>query len=152
MHSTTLNVTYFPTDRTGDWHTLTLPILREPIKPMPCVRTVFVSGPYRAPVGSSRPKTRVIRNVDHARKAAIRLWKEGYDVVFCPHLNTAYFDDIIPDQRFRDASLLWLSSGFYTDLYLLKGWEDSEGATAEANMAAHMGMRIRCEEDEEDEV
>ena len=54
---------------------------------------------YRA----SHPR-RNLAEYHQARKAGITLWTLGYTVI-CPHLNTAHFDGVVPDQRFLDGDL-----------------------------------------------
>lgn len=80
---------------------------------------VFVSGPYRGDVSG---------NIERAKQVAIRLWKLGYAVV-CPHLNTAHFDGICPDETWLKGDLEIMSR--CDAVYMMAGWDTSAGAKAE---------------------
>ena len=97
------------------------------------MKLVFVSGKYRGDVDA---------NIAHAKKAAIRLWQAGY-VVLCPHLNSALFDGLCPDE-------VWLAGDIEMMkrcdiIFMLSNWRDSEGAKAELEIAAKLGMGIMFE-------
>jgi hypothetical protein len=94
---------------------------------------VFISGPYRGDIKA---------NIEHARQAAIRLWSRG-EVVICPHLNTAYFDGIAPDEHFLRGDLEILSR--CNSIYMLKGWTQSEGAQDELKLAWDLNLNVRYE-------
>ena len=110
-------------------------------------RVAFLSGPYRA-----TPTTTVLENIREAEAHAITLWKAGF-AVFCPHLNTAHFDGLCPDRTWLLGDLEILSRLRKTDLvFMIPGWEFSEGAKAEKKRAEELGIpifysleQIRCE-------
>jgi hypothetical protein len=91
---------------------------------------VFVSGPYRGDVSG---------NIERAKQVAIRLWKLGYAVV-CPHLNTAHFDGICPDETWLKGDLEIMSR--CDAVYMMAGWDTSTGATAERQEAINQGKII----------
>ena len=64
------------------------------------IQLAYVAGPYRSPLGAHG----VQKNIEVARAVAAELWEFGH-VAVCPHMNTAHFDGLVPDQRFLDGSL-----------------------------------------------
>ena len=100
-------------------------------------RVAFLSGPYRA----TAEKT-VLDHIRQAEQYAIALWREGYAVI-CPHLNTAHFDGLCPDSMWLEGDLEILSRLRTTDLiFMIPGWERSEGSKAEKKRAEELGIPI----------
>ena len=98
---------------------------------------IYIAGPYRA-----ETPWRVLANVRAAQEAALRVWKLG-GVALCPHSNTGLFDGECPDD-------VWLLG----DLELLRrcdavlmigGWQKSQGACAERQLAEDLGLPIFSE-------
>lgn len=57
--------------------------------------------------------------------------------MICPHLNTANFDGIVPDQNFLDGTMEMMRR---CDLVvLLPGWGDSSGSIKEKSEADRLG-------------
>jgi hypothetical protein len=98
------------------------------------MKLIFVSGAYRA-----KDKIGVSKNIKLAREASKKLWQQGYAVI-CPHMNTAHFDGICPDDYFLDGDIEMMIR--CDAVYLLKNWEESEGAREEHNIALSRGMEI----------
>lgn len=89
--------------------------------------TVYIAGPYRGPTASA-----IRRNIERAREAAELVWTMGAKA-FCPHLNTAFMDGLVPDGVFLRADLEWLA---HCDAVLaIRGWSASEGACQEIRVA-----------------
>jgi len=93
---------------------------------------IYVSGPYRGDVAA---------NIARAWLVAQGLWARGFAVI-CPHCNSAFMDganfiqgdlDII--ERLRDGDAL----------YMMRGWEQSDGACLERDLAQRKGLRIYYE-------
>lgn len=83
----------------------------------------YVAGPYNA---DSRRK--ILINIFDARDTAIELWKIGFATI-CPQLNSAFFGDDVPEERFLPGYLRILET---CDLIvLLPTWEESPGARRE---------------------
>jgi len=99
-------------------------------------KLIYVAGKYRADT-----KEGVEANIRHAERAAKRLWQEGWAVI-CPHLNTAHFDG--DEDVFLEGGLEILSR--CDAIYMLNGWQDSEGATKEFDLADELGLNIYFEE------
>ena len=97
------------------------------------MEVVFLSGQYRGNVED---------NITHAERASKSLWQQGY-IVICPHLNTARFDGICPDETWLKGYLEILRR--CDSIYMLKGWDESVGAIAELKLAKQMGKRIYWE-------
>jgi hypothetical protein len=96
-------------------------------------KLVYVSGPYRAETING-----VFENVYRARKHALYLWNLGYSVL-CPHTNTAFMDGSLDDEAWLEGDLVMLAR---CDLiYMVPGWESSEGAKVELDRARESGIR-----------
>lgn len=98
----------------------------------PRLPVIYISGPFRAP-DDYRKKL----NRDAAEALAFLVWQVGA-VALCPHMNTANFDQALPDA-------VWLAG----DIELLRrcdamvltpNWALSEGATAERLWARAKGV------------
>lgn len=96
-------------------------------------KILYIAGPYR-PTGWWRlPILRTIKiaiNIWHARQAAKIVWKAG-DIAVCPHMNTAFFDGLVPDYRFLDGDLKIMAR--CDGILVLQG--KSAGAKAELEAA-----------------
>lgn len=101
-------------------------------------KVIYISGPYRAP-----DKFGISQNISKARRVAMRLWREGWAVI-CPHMNTAWFDDIIPDDQFiaGDMELIKRLDPESDAVYMLVNWHESKGAQAEHKLALDMGLNV----------
>ncbi len=105
-------------------------------------RVIYVAGKYR---GATEWEQAC--NISHAGYVARELWRRGWCVI-CPHKNTAYFGGILenPELDFRiwltgDLELLRRSDA----VYMLKGWEESQGAKREYARAMELGKPIYFE-------
>jgi len=98
------------------------------------VKLIFVSGPYRADTTEG-----VINNIAKARKAAIKLWREGW-AVFCPHSNTALFDGLADDSVWLKGDLEILKR--CDAIYMLKAWSNSTGSKVELKLAEELGLEV----------
>ena len=84
------------------------------------MRVAYIAGPYRAKNGRT-----VIENIREAEAVAIKYWKKGYAVI-CPHLNTAFFDGLCPDQVWLNGDLEILRR--CDTIVMMHGHRDSVGA------------------------
>ena len=94
------------------------------------MKIIFVSGPYRG---------NIAENIQKAKEASIQLWQDGYAVI-TPHLNTAHFDGYCPDEVWLAGDLEILRR--CDVIFMLPGWEQSEGAMAEHALAEELGKEI----------
>jgi hypothetical protein len=101
---------------------------------------IFISGAYRAKTIND-----TFANIMHARNAAIRLWSMNF-IVICPHLNSFLMDGICDDSIWLEGDLEILKR--CDAIYMLDGWEDSEGARKELGLAIKLGKKSYFEVDD----
>jgi len=63
----------------------------------------YIAAPYRA-----KSPVRLSQNIHEAKIMAQYYWLRG-DAVICPHMNSAFFDGLLPDYQFLKATLKMLS-------------------------------------------
>ena len=114
-------------------------VLEKPKIPMGNGQIIYVAGAYRAKTEEQKRE-----NVWHATRVSIRLWELGW-VVFSPINNTAYFDvySSLPDEVWLNGGLEFLKTCGV--IIMLKGWESSEGAKREREVAIEMGLTVLYE-------
>ena len=105
------------------------------VKTKPNRQSVFISGPYRSKWGLAG----VIWNIFKAWRAGRKLVREGYSV-FVPHLNTALMDGLQPVDFFLNCCLKELPN--FEVIYMMRGWEKSEGAREELAEARRRGLKV----------
>ena len=98
------------------------------------MKIIFVSGPYRA-----KTEWELVENIRRAEAAAIKLWQSGFAAI-CPHLNTAHFGGLCDDQVWLEGDLEILRR--CDAIFMLRGWENSEGARMEKRTAEKCGLEI----------
>lgn len=91
------------------------------------MQIVYISGPYR-----NKSINGMWENIAVARKVALKYWRLGYAVI-CPHLNTAFMDGACPDDVWLQGDLEILLR--CDVVVMLSGWEKSEGACEEHEIA-----------------
>ena len=113
--------------------------MQQPKIPMGDGKLIYVAGRYRVKADSSQAE-----NILHAQRVALRLWELGY-VVFTPHLNTANFNwySSLPDEVWLNGGLKFLE--LCQAIIMLKGFEESEGAKRELEVAIGKGLEILYE-------
>ena len=103
------------------------------------MKVIYVAGAYRADSENG-----VFENIMHARREAQKLWHLGWAVI-CPHTNTMFMGETKPDLIFLAGDLEMLKR--CDAIYMLSGWDTSEGAISEFDQAARDGLEIYYEED-----
>ena len=98
------------------------------------MKLVFISGPYRA-----NNIYGIVQNIRKAEAVALKYWLKGF-VAYCPHKNTALFDGAAPDSVWLEGNLEILSR--CDTIVMMRGWQNSEGATAELHYATLQGLEI----------
>jgi len=100
-------------------------------------KLIYIAGPYTS--SDSKQKR---ANIDAAINAAVWCARSGI-YYFCPHMNSAYFDDLAPDVPaafFYNMDIVILAK--CDVMLLLPGWEQSEGATNEYHYFARANKPI----------
>lgn len=93
----------------------------------------YVAGPY-----SAKTIFGVVRNIHTAWKVAHILWGNGYTVI-CPHANSAFMNTVTnKDFIERDLDIVARCD----IIFMLPGWEKSQGARAEFRHAGRLGKDI----------
>ena len=100
-------------------------------------KLIYTAGPYRSKLGIHG----VVQNIREAEEWMTMLWVNGASVI-CPHKNTALLDGIY-GLKGED----WLDGDFVQvercdALFLLPGWETSDGTRQEIEVAKAAGIRI----------
>ena len=98
------------------------------------MRVIFVSGPYR-----DKTEHGVEMNILNAKLTAVQLWREGWAVI-CPHKNSERMGGVVSDRAFLDGDLEILRR--CDAIYMMRGWERSEGARGECALAKELGLEI----------
>lgn len=93
---------------------------------------IYVSGKYGGDIAT---------NIKAAEAVTVQLMRNGFDV-FCPHKNTAGFEqytDLTYD-RFIEMDLNILER--CDAIYMMQGWEDSNGAKIEKEYAEEIDLPV----------
>ena len=103
------------------------------------MKVIFVSGKYR-----SDTERGLIQNIRHAEQEALWLWLQGWAVV-CPHKNTAHFGGVLDDPEADHQ--LWMAGDLeilsrVDAIYMLLGFEKSEGAKLELELAIKLKKEV----------
>ncbi|UCC29699.1 MAG: DUF4406 domain-containing protein [Phycisphaerales bacterium] len=98
------------------------------------VRLVVVAGPYR-----SSTEWGTFENIRRAEALALQLWMLNVAVI-CPHKNTANFGGAADDQIWLEGAkeIVRRADAVVT----LPGWEASEGACGEVELANELGIPV----------
>ena len=108
----------------------------------PKMPLAYISGAYRSKWG----KIGIFINILRARRVAIKYWQKGFSV-FCPHMNTAFFNHGIEPEAFIEGCLAVIKRMHRkTDVVvLLPSWTKSEGAKLERALAKKRRLKIEYE-------
>ena len=98
------------------------------------MKLVFISGPYRADSIYG-----IVQNIRKAEAVALKYWLGGCAVI-CPHKNSSLLDGAAPDSVWLEGDLEIL--GRCDAIVMMRGWQNSEGATAELHYATLQGLEI----------
>ena len=101
------------------------------------MKVLYIAGKYRG-----KSENEVFENIVHARSIAVKLWNEGWAVI-CPHTNTFFMGSKLGDKMFLDGDLEIVKR--CDAIYMLKGWEQSQGAKRELEVAIESGLELYYE-------
>ena len=90
----------------------------------------------------SEKLSRGINAAENGRKAearAIEVWRHNF-VAFCPHMNSAFFDGLVPDEFFLAGTMEMLRR--CDGLIVVPGWSKSEGTKAEIRWCFDNGVPV----------
>jgi len=108
------------------------------------MKVIYVAGKY-----SAISEWDLEENIHHAATIARRLWLQGWATI-CPHMNTAHFGGY--RQNGSDAfKNMWREGDLELvrrcdAIYMLEGWEQSEGAKQELELAKELNLDVFYEE------
>ncbi|MCP4607705.1 MAG: DUF4406 domain-containing protein [Planctomycetes bacterium] len=95
---------------------------------------LYIAAPYRAATQAA-----ISNNIAEASLMAQHYWLQGF-AVLCPHLNSAHFDGLVPDEQFLKATMMMLSK--CTHIAMHPRWSFSEGCLAEYKYATDHDLVI----------
>lgn len=98
------------------------------------MKVVVTAGPYRAST-----EWEVHENIRRAECLALQLWAIGVAVI-CPHKNTANFGGAAPDHVWLEGARGMVRRA--DAVVTLPGWEASEGALGEVELANQLGIPV----------
>ena len=100
------------------------------------MKILFLAGQYRADT-----TYKVYQNIKKAEKKAIELWEAGW-IVICPHLNSQLFEHTMENAHdIVMPGYLKIVERCDT-IYMMKGFEDSEGSKLELKAAKENGLEV----------
>ena len=91
------------------------------------MKLLYIAAPYRA-----KKVVQLQQNIHEARLMSQYYWTQGYAVI-CPHLNSANFDELMPDKVFLQGTMLILSR--CDSIAMHPDWEQSIGCISEHDYA-----------------
>lgn len=104
------------------------------------MKLVYIAGKYRAyKKDGGFDVSGIYDNIYKARIVAQKYWLKGYAVI-CPHMNTAFLDCDVPDDTWLNGDLVMIEK--CDTIVMMKGWEESKGATAELEFAKQKGLEV----------
>lgn len=111
---------------------------------IPCMPLLYVAGPFRGPaLSSTHPISRnswiMESNCRRAETLALKLWGMGASVI-CPHANTRYFQNSLPDETWLNGDLAQIAR--CDGVVLTLDWQDSEGARHEKEFAESLVIPV----------
>jgi Domain of unknown function (DUF4406) len=98
------------------------------------IECVYIAGPFRG-----KDHYVIFQNICRAEALSLEVWRLGH-ACFCPHLNTAHFQDAAPDRVWMEGDLEILRR--CDAVLMVPGWRKSKGARAERKLAKSMGMPV----------
>ena len=99
-------------------------IHRSNIKDHQSMELLYIAAPYRAATTAQ-----IQNNIYEASLMAQYYWLQGYAVI-CPHLNSANFDGLVPDEQFLKATMMMFATCKHIALH--PRWPSSQGCIDEA--------------------
>lgn len=105
---------------------------------------VYVAGPY-----SADNVLGVLQNIGRGEWHANSLFQQGF-APFCPWHDKGYaeglWDTALSVDDFREHSLAWLEAS--QAVFVIPGWEESNGTKAEIARAEQLGIPVFYEKDD----
>lgn len=98
------------------------------------MKVVYVAGPFR---GASAWD--IEQNIRRAETLALEVWRSGA-ACLCPHANTRFFQNAAPDHLWLEGDLAMLAR--CDAILMTPEWERSQGARAERDYAARLGLPV----------
>ncbi len=104
------------------------------------MKTIYVSGPYTADTSEQRDE-----NVRRANELAQKFAEEGW-AVYCPHTQSHRWEDetSLSHEDFMERDFEWIDRS--DALGMVEGWQDSDGAQDEHQLAIELSLPRYYEE------
>jgi len=99
------------------------------------MKFMYIAGPYRASTVAG-----VRQNIENARQVAEYWVKKPGWYPITPHLNTAFMDGLVEDEKFLSGALQLLK--ICDAICLIDGWQTSDGTKKEISQAMQQNIPI----------
>jgi hypothetical protein len=120
-------------------------------RPSPPKPPCYIAGKFRGPSHWD-----IAQNIRRAEAVALAAWRSGlFSWVYCPHLNTAHFQDAAPDDVWIEGHLEAMRAVHREGgvVVVMNGWDKSSGTRAELEEAHRIGMPVfRYQGDDTDQI
>jgi len=104
------------------------------------MKVIYIAGPYRA-----ESNWQIELNVRKAEELSLEVWKRGA-VPICPHTMTRFFQNELPDETWLKGFIELLRR--CDAIFLLPGWERSQGTITEMVFAIDHNMKVLMDIDD----
>jgi hypothetical protein len=98
------------------------------------MKVIYVAGPFRGPHHWA-----IAQNIRKAEELSLEVWRIGCAAV-CPHLNTAHYQGVLPDDVWLYGDLAILAR--CDAMIVVPNWEHSKGTQGEIYEAERLEIPI----------
>jgi hypothetical protein len=98
------------------------------------MKLVYVAGPFRGPNHWA-----IAQNIRRAEELSLEVWRIGCAAI-CPHLNTAHYQGVLPDDVWLHGDLEILER--CDAMLVVPNWQNSKGTQGEIHHADTLGIPV----------